>query len=162
MDSLNFESQNEIADIKNEKHPSYMHTNGAKECQSPALGNPKEYVRKRISTPADAHTEIPFDFSNNLVSPVLESNNRAEIVEEDRSYVDGKGDCKYSRQIDSWDFPQSIVDKYKLSGISEMFEWQRECLLTGNAFNGGMYLYCILHVDKFVICSEQFICIPEN
>ena len=155
MDSLHFESQNEVADIKNEKHPSSMHTNEAKKFPSPALGDPKKYVRERISTPVGVQTEVSFDFSNNLVSPMLDNINGAKIVSEERSCVDGDGlenllngkiDCKHSRQIDSWDLPQSIVNKYKSSGISEIFEWQRECLLTGNAFNGGMYLYCILYI----------------
>jgi hypothetical protein len=30
--------------------------------------------------------------------------------------------------LNDWKFPQDIIEKYKILGIKEIFEWQQECL----------------------------------
>ena len=30
--------------------------------------------------------------------------------------------------LNKWKFPQNIIDKYKSLGISDVFQWQAECL----------------------------------
>lgn len=35
--------------------------------------------------------------------------------------------------LSSWGLPETILDNYQAHGITRMFEWQAECLCTGNA-----------------------------
>ena len=39
--------------------------------------------------------------------------------------------------IDSWELPSCVSAKYKTAGIKQIFPWQRDCLMTGNALKGG-------------------------
>jgi len=34
--------------------------------------------------------------------------------------------------LSSWGLPKDILDKYNEHGITHMFEWQADCLCTGN------------------------------
>ncbi|XP_055889745.1 DNA polymerase theta-like [Biomphalaria glabrata] len=45
------------------------------------------------------------------------------------------------RLLSSWGLPEPVLDVYKKQGISTMFEWQAECLLTGNALGGDNLVY---------------------
>ena len=40
-------------------------------------------------------------------------------------------------QLSSWGLPESVLKQYEKIGINTMFEWQAECLCTGNVLNGG-------------------------
>ena len=154
MDSLNFESQIEIPDIRHKIESNLIDAHNAMHCQSPDNKDPQQCIREKVSTPLDVKNGATYVFSTNSVSPVLGKmgknvvdeklgneganlpvklciNNGLTITEESPS--------KFTKHIDSWGLPQYIVDKYRLSGIKEMFEWQKECLLTGKALDGGMY-----------------------
>ena len=41
--------------------------------------------------------------------------------------------------IESWELPSCVSAKYKTAGIKQIFPWQRDCLMTGNALKGGTY-----------------------
>jgi hypothetical protein len=47
--------------------------------------------------------------------------------------------CLTQEQCDlsSWGLPENILEQYKKIGITRMFEWQAQCLRTGNVLNGG-------------------------
>lgn len=48
-------------------------------------------------------------------------------------------------ELTSWGLPDNILEQYKKIGITTMFEWQAQCLRTGNVLNGGrMELICNL------------------
>ena len=40
-------------------------------------------------------------------------------------------------ELSSWGLPDNILEQYKKIGIMTMFEWQAQCLRTGNVLNGG-------------------------
>ena len=151
MDSLNFESQCEMPGIKCKSHAE-MVTADIEKCKSPILRDGKKCLRERISTPIDVRNDAHFYLSNNPVSPVfadgkIEMTGEALHVETDsnKDELNLKQDSanKCTKLIDSWGLPKCIVDKYKVAGINEIFEWQRDCLLTGKALAGGMH-YCMI------------------
>ena len=43
-------------------------------------------------------------------------------------------------ELSSWGLPDNILEQYKKIGIKTMFEWQAQCLRTGNVLNGGNVL----------------------
>ncbi|XP_012942327.1 DNA polymerase theta [Aplysia californica] len=45
------------------------------------------------------------------------------------------------RQLSSWGLPEPVLEAYRGQGVTVMFEWQAECLLTGNALEGGNLIY---------------------
>ena len=42
------------------------------------------------------------------------------------------------RQLSSWGLPEPVLEAYRRLGVTTMFQWQAECLLTGKAL--GRYL----------------------
>ena len=155
MDSLNFESQCEVTGTAQKRNSKSVSLNGAEQCKLPDHRDLQQCTKEIISTPLDAKCAIPLGFNNNSVSPVLEKEGK-KFVNEELGQADANATVKFAidnelsvkegcssectRSIDSWGLPQCIVDKYNFAGISEIFEWQRECLLTGQALNGGVYL----------------------
>lgn len=145
LDSLNFESQNELADIESKVQSSFR-SDTLKESQyqkSPASSGMNRRLRDRISTPRDIKTDALFALNKNFVSPVLakeqERLNHTKSLYSDIADASVQNVNEYTKLIDSWGLPRCIVDKYKLAGIHEIFDWQRDCLLTGKALDGGMY-----------------------
>ncbi|KAK3748922.1 hypothetical protein QZH41_019878, partial [Actinostola sp. cb2023] len=51
----------------------------------------------------------------------------------------------------SWGLPPSVLQRYNDMGITHMFEWQAECLRTGNVLRGGRVLILHNYVHKKVI-----------
>ncbi|WAR06887.1 DPOLQ-like protein [Mya arenaria] len=43
--------------------------------------------------------------------------------------------------LGSWGLPAAVVQQYEGRGVSHMFPWQAECLLTGNVLSGGNLVY---------------------
>ncbi|XP_036368703.1 DNA polymerase theta-like isoform X2 [Octopus sinensis] len=43
--------------------------------------------------------------------------------------------------LSSWNLPQPILQQYHILGIREMFQWQAECLSTGQTLNGGNLVF---------------------
>lgn len=54
-------------------------------------------------------------------------------------------------ELSSWGLPNSVLDQYKKVGITTMFEWQAQCLRTGNVLNGGILIvYCYLKLNDML------------
>ncbi|KAL8575274.1 hypothetical protein ACOMHN_001819 [Nucella lapillus] len=49
-----------------------------------------------------------------------------------------KGECL---SLSSWGLPGPVLEAYHSQGITTMFHWQAECLMTGNVLNGGNLVY---------------------
>ena len=47
-------------------------------------------------------------------------------------------------QLSYWGLPDCILKQYEKIGIETMFEWQADCLCTGNVLNGGKYSLTML------------------
>ncbi|CAL1548393.1 unnamed protein product, partial [Lymnaea stagnalis] len=45
------------------------------------------------------------------------------------------------RQLSSWGLPHPVLEAYKNQGVTTMFEWQAECLLTAQVLEGGNLVY---------------------
>ncbi|BES88139.1 DNA polymerase theta [Nesidiocoris tenuis] len=43
--------------------------------------------------------------------------------------------------LESWGLPKYIVQKYKSKGLTSMFPWQLECLMSSNVLDGGNLVY---------------------
>eukprot|EP00106_Octopus_bimaculoides_P021111 XP_014788553.1 PREDICTED: DNA polymerase theta-like [Octopus bimaculoides] len=43
--------------------------------------------------------------------------------------------------LSSWNLPEPILQQYHILGIREMFQWQAECLSTGQTLNGGNLVF---------------------
>lgn len=46
-------------------------------------------------------------------------------------------------ELSSWGLPDSILEQYLKIGITTMFEWQAQCLRTGNVLNGGNTVFVL-------------------
>lgn len=44
--------------------------------------------------------------------------------------------------LSSWSLPKEVTEKYHQSGIMKLFQWQADCLCTGNVLNGENLVYC--------------------
>ncbi|XP_059178781.1 DNA polymerase theta-like [Physella acuta] len=45
------------------------------------------------------------------------------------------------RHLSSWGLPEPVLQAYKNQGVTTMFEWQTECLLTDNVLGGDNIIY---------------------
>jgi hypothetical protein len=46
-----------------------------------------------------------------------------------------KSQLKDKLELSFWDLPEIIIKKYNKIGITRMFEWQAECLMSGSALS---------------------------
>ena len=56
-------------------------------------------------------------------------------------------------ELSSWGIPNSVLEQYKKIGITTMFEWQAQCLRTGNVLNGGILLILLLSLKLSELCK---------
>jgi hypothetical protein len=42
--------------------------------------------------------------------------------------------------LSNWGLPESVLNQYHSKGITSMFEWQAECLCTGNTLSNNDYI----------------------
>ncbi len=117
----------------------------------------------RISTPIDTAERFSPRFNQNFISPVFNSStSNKSSAQHKTGFKNGKLSGKQTSEtvevsiktahvkenaasdhklsIDAWELPVSICEKYKEAGIKEMFPWQKECIMTGAALNGGLSL----------------------
>lgn len=50
-------------------------------------------------------------------------------------------------QLASWGLPTAILRKYQAMGIMHMFEWQAQCLCTGQVLG-----------RPYVLCASTYVC----
>ena len=71
-----------------------------------------------------------------------DSNDRSSrcINSQGSTTQDSTGHCLTQDQctLSSWGLPAGILEQYHKIGIKTMFQWQAQCLRTGNVLNGGM------------------------
>ncbi|XP_046847579.1 DNA polymerase theta-like [Xenia sp. Carnegie-2017] len=74
-----------------------------------------------------------------------DSNDRSSscINSQGSTTQDSTGHCLTQDQctLSSWGLPASILEQYDKIGIKTMFQWQAQCLRTGNVLNGGNLVY---------------------
>ena len=46
--------------------------------------------------------------------------------------IAGGGETGDRLMLSSWGLPQVVLDNYRQHGITGMFDWQADCLCTGN------------------------------
>ena len=52
--------------------------------------------------------------------------------------------------LTSWKFPKNIIEKYKIIGINEIFEWQAECLNV-SGIQSKLQIYFIIYLNKLIV-----------
>lgn len=43
--------------------------------------------------------------------------------------------------LSSWGLPKPVLERYQKHGVSQMFEWQAQCLAVGQVLQGGNLVY---------------------
>ena len=61
-----------------------------------------------------------------------------------------------AQDLASWGLPPSVLQRYHEMGITHMFEWQVECLRTGNVLQGGIQICNILYTEFLVLSLVIF------
>ena len=92
------------------------------------------------------HTETESKHGNtqepNMETLIIskETSKLTETLTHDRSIQSSSQGCLTQEQceLSSWGLPNSVLEQYKKIGITTMFEWQAQCLRTGNVLNGGI------------------------
>lgn len=54
--------------------------------------------------------------------------------------------------LSSWGLPKPVLERYQKHGVTQMFEWQAQCLTVGQVLQGGNLVYSgrkenLLHSD---------------
>uniref|UniRef100_A0A672IN50 DEAD/DEAH-box helicase domain-containing protein n=1 Tax=Salarias fasciatus TaxID=181472 RepID=A0A672IN50_SALFA len=44
-------------------------------------------------------------------------------------------------RLSSWGLPKPVLECYQKHGVTQMFEWQAQCLAVGQVLNGGNLVY---------------------
>eukprot|EP00794_Sanderia_malayensis_P007880 gene7880-8731_t len=130
--------------------------------KSPLLRNGELNINNngKISTPIDAKEKFFPSLKNNRISPILTNcANKKSITSECHepkedeklsaetvpgAAVSGENITQMPRDmlsIESWQLPEVVCERYKEVGIHKMFPWQKECLMTGMALDGGNLVY---------------------
>ena len=52
--------------------------------------------------------------------------------------------CEDQRQLDQWGLPHPVLEAYRNQGVTTMFAWQAECLLTDNVLGTGTIIYLLI------------------
>ena len=61
-----------------------------------------------------------------------------------------------TNSLSNFKLPFTVLEKYKKNGIECLFPWQQECLLTGNALEGGM-LFGIYEITCIACTFHNFL-----
>lgn len=59
--------------------------------------------------------------------------------------------------LSSWGLPKPILERYKKHGVTQMFEWQAQCLTAGNVLQGGNLVYSGKHIILEDIIQINFL-----
>lgn len=43
--------------------------------------------------------------------------------------------------LSSWGLPKPVLERYQKHGVTQMFEWQAQCLTVGQVLHGGNLVY---------------------
>lgn len=43
--------------------------------------------------------------------------------------------------LSSWGLPKPVLERYQKHGVTQMFEWQAQCLTVGQVLQGGNLVY---------------------
>lgn len=43
--------------------------------------------------------------------------------------------------LSSWGLPKPVLERYQKHGVTQMFEWQTQCLTVGQVLQGGNLVY---------------------
>ena len=85
-------------------------------------------------TPAkeQGHVTSVGEETGQTVSHVSDVKRRSDVVTGDISDQEVTND---HLALSSWGLPESVLEKYHQKGITHMFDWQAECLSTGNVLS---------------------------
>ncbi|XP_012557615.2 DNA polymerase theta isoform X1 [Hydra vulgaris] len=72
-------------------------------------------------------------------SHTIKHKNATDLVciQNEASFLHNNTSCS----LLDFDLPTTVIEKYKKNGIESLFLWQKECLLTGKALEGGNLVY---------------------
>eukprot|EP00112_Aurelia_sp_Birch-Aquarium-sp1_P005663 Seg1644.12_Seg1644.13 transcript_id=Seg1644.12_Seg1644.13/GoldUCD/mRNA.D3Y31 product="DNA polymerase theta" protein_id=Seg1644.12_Seg1644.13/GoldUCD/D3Y31 len=157
-------TMNEIGlDFKTQPaNPAMMKESKTKTLLSPPTRSTKKLSRGRISTPIETSNKKSPQLTDDIISPVFAANpikvqnldgviknsnqmfenvNLEDLAQGQQDINAAESVIAKTLSIDSWDLPSCVSEKYKTAGIKQIFQWQRDCLMTGKALNGGNLVY---------------------
>ncbi|RUS83890.1 hypothetical protein EGW08_008371 [Elysia chlorotica] len=118
--------ENNTRNSSNAKYLSDVTSNGIKSL-SP-LNTAEMDVGLKAAHPVFAQSSIGHNISG--------SHSQSSNMRQKNSSFSNISLCEDKRQLDQWGLPQPVLEAYKNHGVTTMFEWQAECLLTDNVLDG--------------------------
>ncbi|CAG5132586.1 unnamed protein product [Candidula unifasciata] len=102
--------------------------------------------QKNIQLVDERQTCVPFleESQDQVGRGVLPENMESCRKQQPTLLTSGSGSNSLTvdkRQLSSWGLPEPVLEAYRSQGVLTMFEWQAECLLTGNVLDGGNLVY---------------------
>uniref|UniRef100_A0A3P9LX68 DEAD/DEAH-box helicase domain-containing protein n=1 Tax=Oryzias latipes TaxID=8090 RepID=A0A3P9LX68_ORYLA len=53
--------------------------------------------------------------------------------------------------LSSWGLPKPVLERYQKHGVTQMFEWQAQCLTVGQVLQGGNLVYSPTSAGKTLV-----------
>ncbi|GFR73382.1 DNA polymerase theta-like, partial [Elysia marginata] len=122
--------------VRKEKKPSAKHVSSIN----------KNHEASLHSSTVGAKAGSNIDPSASLQSSAAQSFDVSHIVgysnrTKNHSPVANVSVSEDKRQLDQWGLPEPVLEAYKHQGVTTMFEWQAECLLSDNVLDGGNLVF---------------------
>ncbi|XP_076467231.1 DNA polymerase theta-like [Babylonia areolata] len=128
------EERNGISDVGFKSGAVELGADGGTEVPEPSRRVPSPVKLKDAAADADCR-DADMD-SGNSFQPNLASKSQDQ-------HVSGRIGSQNAEclSLSSWGLPSPVLEAYYSQGITSMFPWQAECLMTGNVLKGGNLVY---------------------